>query len=146
MKLVTLDINFKNLDNFFKEIDQEIIENRESSKRKKYFMTFDSVKSFHNSLTTNKIQILRIISQFKPESVYQLANMIEREANHVLNDCRYLESLGFIKLEKTKSGRRSLKPVLSFDYDIILADSPVVSPYVISKKAESLLTKNRKVG
>jgi hypothetical protein len=68
-----------------------------------------------------------------------LATFLGREPQHVLKDCRFLESSKFIKLEKTKNVRNSLRPVLVFDYDVIKTNSPIIPPYAISEKAEKLL-------
>jgi predicted transcriptional regulator len=139
MKLKLLTILFQSQEHFFSNVDQMLKSGKGNAKRQRETLVFDSVKTFNTLITVNKIQILRAISQLKPESVYQLALLLGREAQHVLKDCRQLESLKFIKLERTNSGRNALKPLLTFDYDVIKAESPIISPYTISELAEKYL-------
>ncbi len=143
MKLKVLNIVFKEPKYFFADVAEALKSGKGLNTRLENILTFDSVKTFNNLMTTNKIQILRGISQLRPESVYQLAMILNREPQHVLKDCRQLETYKFIKLEKTDSGRNSLHPVLTFDYDVIKTDSPIISPYTISKRSEKLLFGNK---
>lgn len=143
MKLKFLNIVFKESKDFFADIDRALKSGKGFNTRAANVLTFDSVKTFNNVMTVNKIQILRAISQSRPESVYQLAMILKREPQHVLKDCRQLESYKFIKLEETDSGRSSLRPELSFDYDVIKTDSSIIPPYTISEQSERLLMGNQ---
>lgn len=143
MKLKCLNIVFQESKDFFADIDRALKSGKGLNTRAENVLKFDSVKNFNNVMTVNKIQILRAISQLGPESVYQLAMMLNREPQHVLKDCRQLEAYKFIKLEETDSGRSSLRPVLAFDYDVIKTDSPIISPYTISERSEKLLFGSR---
>lgn len=89
----------------------------------------------------NKLQILRAISQIKPGSIYKLATYLGREPQHVLKDCRLLESLKFIKLDEVNpNGRSALKPTLVFEYDVIkIYTQAFTQPFSVSEKAEKLL-------
>lgn len=140
IKLVRLNIIFQNPEDFFTEIDCALTSGRGLNTKQKNVLKIDSVKTLNNVLSVNKIHILRAISQRKPDSVYQLAMFLGREPQHVLKDCRQLEFYKFIKLVETKSERNSLRPVLSFDYDIICTNSPITPVYSISIRSESLLT------
>lgn len=143
MKLKFLNIVFQAPSDFFKDIDKVLKSGKGMNKKAENTLTFDSVKTFNNIMTVNKIQILRAISQLRPESVYQLAITLGREPQHVLKDCRQLESYKFIKLEETNTGRNSIRPVLTFDYDVIKTDSQIISPYTISERSERLLTNQK---
>jgi predicted transcriptional regulator len=105
MKLKFLNIVFKESKDFFADIDRALKSGKGFNTRAANVLTFDSVKTFNNVMTVNKIQILRAISQSRPESVYQLAMILKREPQHVLKDCRQLESYKFIKLEDEKTIR-----------------------------------------
>ena len=90
--------------------------------------------------TLNKLQILRAVSQLKPESIYGLATYLGRGPQHVLKDCRLLESLKFLSLEEFNvNGRSTLRPKLAFEYDVIKVHSKsFVRPFTVSEKAERL--------
>lgn len=146
MKLNFLYIIFQGPKDFLSDVDKALKSGKGLNRKIENTLTFDSVKTFNNFMTVNKIQILRAISQLKPESVYQLATILGREPQHVLKDCRYLESFKFIKLEDTENERKSLRPVLAFNYDVIKTNSPIISPYTISERAEKLLIDKQAVG
>jgi predicted transcriptional regulator len=48
-----------------------------------------------------------------PNSIYELAQLLERDYKAVSHDIKILEKLGFVKLESSKkSNRERLKPVI----------------------------------
>jgi predicted transcriptional regulator len=140
LKLKFLNILFQTPNDFLGEIDKALKSGKGFNKKEENILIFDSVKAFNNFMTVNKIQILRAISQVGPESVYRLASILGREPQHVLKDCRHLEAYKFIRLEESSRGRNPIRPVLTFDYDVIKADSSIISPYIISERSEKLLT------
>lgn len=139
MKLNFLIIIFQDSKDFFAEVDMALKSGKGMNRRKKNTLTFDSIKTYNNFMTVNKVQILRAISQLRPESIYQLATLLGREPQHVLKDCRHLESFKFIKLQETDSGRSSLKPVLAFEYDIIRVQSSLDEFCPISEASNKVL-------
>lgn len=85
---------------------------------------FDSLQSFRNFMTLQKLELLAMISYQKPTSIYGLANIVGRPLAAVQRDCQMLESIGFIKLQKQRSGRGSHRPMLAFSYDRIVVQIP----------------------
>ncbi len=85
---------------------------------------FDTPASFRNFLTLQKIELLTLISYAEPKSIYELAKMSDRPLAAVQRDCQVLARIGFIKLVKQKTGRGSLVPELSFNYNKIIVDLP----------------------
>ncbi len=75
-------------------------------------------------MTFQKIEILSIIVNIKPKSIYELAQILERSLAPVQKDCQILERTGFIKFQKEKGGRGSIKPILRFKYDRIIVKLP----------------------
>lgn len=143
MKLKFLNVDFQVLEDFFAEVSEAMKSGKGLNSHELQLLKFDSVKSFNSVLTVNRLQILKAISQLRPESVYQLATFLDREPHHVLKDCRFLETYNFIRLDATESARSSLRPVLTFDYDVIRTNSPIVGPYTISERSEKQLLKNQ---
>lgn len=144
MKLNFLSIFFQNPEDFLQSINTSIKSGKSNKVNKgadNTIIKFDSEKTFSNLFTLNKLQILRAISQIKPGSVYKLATYLGREPQHVLKDCRLLESLKFIKLDEVNSnGRSALKPTLVFEYDVIkIYTQAFTQPFPVSEKAEKLL-------
>ncbi len=97
---------------------------------------FDNIASFRSFMTLQKIEILTLIAAAHPKSVYELTQMLDRGLAPVQKDCQMLESVGFIKFEKEKGGRGSLKPKLVFDYNRIVVQLPE-HPYELQFSAAS---------
>ena len=118
MSLKMLLIKFQSVNDTFTEINNAIT-SRTGLVQDKHSLFFDSIKTFRQFLTLQKIEILTAISRVNPSSIYQLAKQLDRQPHHVLKDCRSLESHGFIKLTKSDGKKGQLRPELAFDYDVI---------------------------
>lgn len=114
MSLKKLTIYFQEMDDFFQDINQAI-ESKSSLVDSSDSIHFDSLDTYRSFMTSNKTNILSAISKLKPGSVYELASFLNRQPQHVLSDCRSLESHGFIKLIQEKVSRKALRPELAFD-------------------------------
>lgn len=138
MSLKKLTIYFQSTDDLFKEINKGI-ESNSALVDSANSISFDSIDSYRSFMTSNKTNILSAISKLKPGSVYELATYLNRKSQHVLADCRSLESHGFIKLIQEKIGRKPLRPELSFAYDVIMVDAKGAMPLAVSEKSEKVL-------
>lgn len=97
MSLKKLTIHFQEIDGLFQDINQAI-NSKSSLVDSSDSINFDSLDTYRSFMTSNKANILSTISKLTPGSVYELANFLNRKPQHVLADCRSLESHGFIKL------------------------------------------------
>jgi len=128
-----LEVHFQSLRDFKKEVTR-VLSRKSSSLQPDKQIFFDSVESYRSFMTTQKIELLAAISQFKPSSIYELAKMVDRDFAAVFRDCSGLESAGFIKLNPTKSAKGTKVPVLKFNYGGIAIFLPK-SPYQIEFKS-----------
>lgn len=140
MKLSVLTIQFESVDDFMADIEDCIFNGKDPALLNKS-LSFDSYETFKLFISPNKIQILMAISRLKPESIYQLEKLLNRQYPHVLKDCRQLENLGFIKLVESDGLKKQLRPSLIFDYDLIKVDTPLQQVYNISKRSNDILLK-----
>ena len=138
MKLKKLTIKIQDLDNFFDEINLSVQKNSNLSEKKETII-FDHIDSFQSFMTLNKRNILSAISNYKPASVYELAKILNRKPQHVLTECRSLESHGFIQLIPEELNRKTLRPKLLFNYDIIMIEESHSMPIIISQRSKKLL-------
>lgn len=128
-----LKVKFKSIDQWEKEL-LDLPKTKKTSIQPKDVVIFDSLNSFRNFMTLQKLEILTIIASAKPKSVYELAKMVDRALGPVQNDCNILESVGFIVFEKKTTGRKTIAPKLKFNYDRIIVELPE-HPYELSFKA-----------
>ncbi|MBI4687934.1 MAG: ArsR family transcriptional regulator [Nitrospirae bacterium] len=86
----------------------------------KSVISFESLKTMRKFITDERLRILKAIRKYNPESIYELAKMLHRDAKNVTDDVHYLAGLGLLEIEKTKEGRHKTKPVV--DYEKILVE------------------------
>lgn len=79
-----------------------------------------SLKALLTVTTENRLHLFRLIHESQPQSIYELAKLVERDMGYVSKEVRILEGLGLIKLlKKTVNGRERLKPVALFDRIVV---------------------------
>lgn len=126
-------IAFKSLDDLGKEAIKAI-KSRTAKIQPKNIVYFDNWTSFRGFMSLQKLEILTMISCVEPNSIYELTRLLDRSLAAVQKDCEALEQVGFISLEKKKTGRGQVVPRLKFDYDKIVVKLPA-HPYELSFKA-----------
>lgn len=72
-------------------------------------------------LTNERVRLLQIIREKKPESISELARILNRSQSNVSNDVKYLEGMGLLELE-TKGSVLHKKPVVNYDAVRITVD------------------------
>lgn len=130
MKIKPLKITFESLDDFAKrsqKILQDAIQGKKKSIRKKDVFVWASVESYQQFMSDQKYTILAAIYKYHPQSVYQLAKILNRAQQNVARDCDLLEGHGFIKFEESDEGRKVKAPQLAFDYNAIMVCLPSVT-------------------
>ena len=138
MKLKILNVVISSRKKFMADLRKsfssgEILEEENNS------ISFDSFETFKRLVTANKLEILMAIARLRPESINQLAKLLNREYPHVLKDCHSLEVLGFIKFEEVEGARKQFVPMLVFDYDIIHVKSKIEEIFPISEQSNRVL-------
>jgi predicted transcriptional regulator len=138
MKLKILNLEITTREFFLNDVKKALttLENTEEQNNTFHFDTLETIKKI---LTTNKIEILMAISRLRPQSINQLAKMLNREYPHVLKDCHTLELQGFISLIQSEGARKQFIPKLAFDYDIIRVNSIIEEIIPISEKSNQVL-------
>ena len=128
-KISVLEIHFQAFEDFKKDVKKALAK-RTSSIQSKSQIVFDSVASFRNFMTIQKIELLTVIATRKPSSIYELAQMVDRDFAAVLRDCTGLNAMGFIRLKESNDAKGSKIPQLSFNYSGLVVYLPK-SPYQI---------------
>ena len=73
-------------------------------------------------LTNERIRLLQVIREKKPESISELARLLNRSQSNVSNDVNYLEGIGLLELEDKKDPLMHNKPVVNYDAVRITVD------------------------
>jgi predicted transcriptional regulator len=75
---------------------------------------FTSLEAARKVLTPKRLQLLRVIRQNRPGSIYQLARLVDRDFKNVHTDIQALASYGLLSLMKPQAGRRAAIPRVPF--------------------------------
>jgi predicted transcriptional regulator len=130
MKIKFLKITFESLEDFKARTAkalEEAINTGKKSIQKKDTLIWSSVEAYQQFMSDQKYTILAAIYKHQPQSVYQLAKLLNRAQQNVARDCDMLALHGFIKFEEEGDGRKTKAPRLAFDYNAILVQLPSLS-------------------
>ena len=75
-------------------------------------------------LTRERIRLLHVIREKKPESISELARILNRKESNVHNDLTFLEGIGLLEIKK---GRNHVKKVPVVDYDALHITVPLIA-------------------
>lgn len=124
MKVRKIDIGIKGLKESLKDF-AETWKKLEVGKKvkKEEGIYFDSIDTMRAVLTNNRLLILKIIRERQPNSVYELAKMLNRDLKNVNQDLKLLAEVGLVTLEKIEDDKKRVIPHV--DYGKILLEIPV---------------------
>ena len=124
MKVRKIDIGIKGLKESLKDFAETWKKLEVGKKvRKEEGIYFDSIDTMRAVLTNNRLLILKIIRERKPNSVYELAKMLDRDLKNVNQDLKLLAEVGLVTLEKIEDDKKRVIPHV--DYGKILLEIPV---------------------
>jgi predicted transcriptional regulator len=75
-------------------------------------------------LTRERIRLLHIIREKKPESISELARILNRKESNVHNDITFLEGIGLLEIKK---GRDNVQKMPVVDYDALHITVPLTA-------------------
>ena len=73
-------------------------------------------------MTNERIRLLQMIREKNPESISELAHLLDRSQSNVSNDVKYLEGIGLLELEVKNDPITHKKPVVNYDAVRITVD------------------------
>lgn len=78
-------------------------------------MVCDSMASMLKLMSKSRFEVFAAIVEHRPDSLNELARVLEKDPGNVLRDAKSLEALGLIRLVPGKGDRGRLKPDALFD-------------------------------
>lgn len=105
-------------------------------------MLCDSLESLFRCFSKSRMEAFMAIVEHRPESVYELAQILEKDQANVLKDVKVLEGIGLIKLVPVKDGNREkLKPEPL--YDLVSVEMGQPSPESLSNPIQVKVRKRK---
>lgn len=124
MRVKKIDIGIKGLKESLKDFAKtwKKLEAGKKVKREEGIY-FDSIDTMRAVLTNKRLQILKVIREQKPSSVYELAKILGRDLKNVNQDLKLLSDIGLVTLERIETDKKRVVPHV--DYAKILLEIPV---------------------
>lgn len=116
MKVKNIKIGIRTMDQAFKEAGNVMEKIARGEKlRKREGVYFENLDVMRRILTEKRLEVLHTIKNNHPSSVYELAKILNRDINNIIDDLDYLKELGLVELKKTKDGREKTTPTVDYD-------------------------------
>jgi len=78
-------------------------------------INFTSYGAMRKILTPRRLELLRIIKEKNPHSVYALAHFLGRDLKNINEDLAILANIGLVELRRTTRGRKKVVPWVTVD-------------------------------
>jgi len=117
IKTKKLKLYIEDTEQFKKKIKEELkaIDKGRAKTLREDSTSFQSLDQLRKFLTPKRLELLRVIRHKKPQSIYELAKLVERTPENVNTDLKFLERLGFVEITKVKEIRKRSIPEVGYD-------------------------------
>jgi len=119
MKIKNINITIKSRKEVLEEFAKTLHQVRENpakyGKHHKQELSFESVKAFRNVFTEKRMELLHLIKENNPNSIYELAKIANRDIKSVKTDINLLTQLDLIILKNLNDARNRVMPTIDFD-------------------------------
>lgn len=116
MKIKNIRITIKDKKEVLKTFGETLRKARKGEVIQKHEeLSFENVETLRKILTEKRLELLHIIKIKKPESLYELAQLVQRDLKSVNTDIQILVDLGLLSLKEQYEKRKKMKPFLEFD-------------------------------
>ena len=78
-------------------------------------VTFTSYEAMRKILTPRRLELLHVIKEKNPQSIYELAQVLGRDLKNINDDLAILANIGLVELRKTTKGRKKAIPSVTVD-------------------------------
>ncbi|MEK6657913.1 MAG: ArsR family transcriptional regulator [Nitrospirota bacterium] len=76
---------------------------------------FENLKAFRRALTEKRLEMLHVIKEKRPKSIYELAKLLNRNTKNVSQDIAYLREIGLVELKRTEEKRERIIPFVGYE-------------------------------
>lgn len=76
---------------------------------------FENLNAMRKVLTEKRMEMLHVIKEKHPSSVYELAKVLGRNLTNVTGDLSYLKELGLVDLKRGRKDRKKTVPSVNYD-------------------------------
>ena len=116
MRIKKLKIGIKSLKEVLNDFRDtaKAIERGEKVKTKRGIY-YENLHAFRRALTDRRLEMLHVIKEKHPSSVYELAKILDRNIKNVTMDLGYLKEIGLVEIKRSKEKRERVIPEVNYD-------------------------------
>ena len=116
MKVKNIKLGVRSLDTAFAEWAETFEKVRKGKKvNKSRGVYFTSLEAIRKVLTEKRLQLLHVIKEQEPDSVYNLSKIVKRDIKNVNDDLQLLKDIGLVSITKARKGRERVIPRVNYD-------------------------------
>ena len=78
-------------------------------------ISFESIEGLRKVLTKRRLELLSVVRHKKPQSIYELSKILNRDLKSVNIDLKVLQEKDFVEFKKLNDARHRVVPVVGFD-------------------------------
>ena len=116
MRVKNIKLGIRSLDTAFAEWAETFEKVRKGKKvgrnRGVYFTSLEAIRKV---LTEKRLQLLHVIKEQEPDSVYNLSKIVKRDIKNVNDDLQLLKDIGLVSITKARKGRERVIPRVNYD-------------------------------
>ena len=114
IKVIKLDV--KPAKEVLKQFAAALGHTRKGEKTEQHVgISFESIEGLRNVLTKRRLELISIVRHKKPQSIYELSKILNRDLKSINTDLKILKENDFIEFKKMNDGRQRVVPVVLFD-------------------------------
>ncbi len=116
MKVKNIKLGIRSLDTAYAEWAETFEKVRKGRKvDKSRGIYFTSLEAIRKVLTEKRLELLHVIKEQEPDSVYELAKILKRDIKNVNDDLELLKDIGLVSITKARKGRGRVIPRVNYD-------------------------------
>ena len=116
MKVKNIKIGIRSRKDTFKKAKEAMKRLSRGEKVKTHrALYFENLDAMRRVLTEKRLELLHVIKEKKPSSIYRLSKLLDRDINNVIDDLKYLEEVGLVELKRSGKGRKETIPAVNYD-------------------------------
>lgn len=116
MKVKNIKLGVRSLDTAFAEWAQTFERVQQGKNvEKSQGIYFTSLEAMRKILTEKRLDLLHVIKERQPDSVYELSKIVKRDIKNINDDLVLLENIGLVSMTKARKGRKQITPRVNYD-------------------------------
>ena len=116
MKVKNIKLGIRAVDTAFEdwaETFEKVRKGKRVDRRRGVYFT--GLEAMRKVLTAKRLELLHIIKEQEPDSIYELSKIVKRDIKNVNDDLLVLKDIGLVSVSRARKGRERIIPRVNYD-------------------------------